>query len=161
VVRATAFPIRQRIENANLSIKEIQFYNDQKVTLRRELESGKTQVESGKVKLENGKYIHYIYLQQYTPGICKEISPNALDLSFEKGSGRILTFGTPEVMFGPSERPYQLQAIEWKDGIGKILYDNDYYYIQPRGSEAKLKIKKSVLNKIKVEKRTMKGLRIE
>jgi hypothetical protein len=124
------------------------------VTLQRELESGDTKVESGKVKLESGKYIHIIYLQPYTPGICKEILSNALVISFEQGAGRNLNFGTNGSGF------YQILATEWENSLGKVFYDNNYYYIQSKGSNVKLKVQKSVLNKIDIEKRTMKGIHI-
>lgn len=150
--------IRSRIENANIPLTELQYYNDRKVTLKRQLTSGTTEVKSGKVKLENGMYIHYIFLNPKTPGICKQIYDNKLGIAFESGSRNILAFGQSEE--GSSD-PYQIFAIEWVNGIGRINYEGKDYYIQPEGGNAKLMIRKSVLNKIDVDKRRMKGLKID
>lgn len=151
--------LRKKIENANISLKDIQYYCDRKLTLKRELESGKTQVQTGKVKFESGKYIHYIILNPNTPGVSKEIFSEKLKTQLENGQNRTLTFGKPKN--GDDNVPYRIFAKEWKNGIGEINYDNYTYYIQYVGSEAKLQIKKSVLNKIDIDKRKMKGIRIE
>jgi hypothetical protein len=150
--------IRNRIESAGISLKQIQYYNNIQVTLKRELTSGKTKVESGKVKLEDGRYIHYIFLNPLTPGVCKNINDNKLSIAFEEGNNKTLNFGKPKDGNGSS--PYQIYAIEWNDNVGKINYEGETYYIQPRGSNAKLMIKKSVLNKLDIEKRRMKGVRL-
>jgi len=151
--------IRNRIESANISLNNIQYYNDRKVILRRELESGYTKVQSGKVKLENGRYINYIILGSKTPGICTNSFTDKLNIAFESGQGTSLTFGlSPET--GNFSR-YQIFALQWTGQIGKIEYDGETYYIQQKGSGAQLMIKKKVLNKIDVEKRRMKGVRIE
>ncbi|MEE4197545.1 MAG: hypothetical protein V2I54_07870 [Bacteroidales bacterium] len=151
--------IRERVEGANISLKDLQYYNDVKLTLKRELESGKTQVESGEVKLENGKYIHYIILKPKTPGVCKHIYSNQLSIAFEQGPNKILDFGKPKGGYDFS--PYQIYANEWNNNVGMIMYEGKEYYIQPNGSHAKLMIKKSALNKIDIEKRKMKGVRLE
>jgi hypothetical protein len=151
--------LREKIEKANISLKDIQYYSDRKVILKRELESGKTQVQTGKVKFENGKYIHYIILKPNTPGVCKEIFTNKLTTQFENGQNRTLNFGKPKD--GKDTDAYQIYANKWKINIGEIYYDGYTYYIQYPGSYSRLQIKKSVLNKINIEKRKMKGIRIE
>ena len=151
--------LRKKIENANISLKDIQYYSDRRVTLKRELESGNTQVQTGKVRFENGKYIHYIILKPNTPGVCKNIYRNKLDTQFENGQNRVLSFGISED--DDNNEPYQIFASKWENNIGEIKYDSYTYYIQSHGSRAKLQIKKSVLNKIDIEKRKMKGIRIQ
>ena len=150
--------IRKRIEGSGISLKQIQYYNNMQVTLKRELTSGKTNVESGKVKLEDGRYIHYIYLKPNTPGVCKTIYDNKLSIAFEEGSNKTLAFGKGKDE--KSNTPYQIFAIEWKNNVGKVNYEGNTFYIQPGGGQAKLMIKKSVLNKIDIEKRKMKGVRL-
>ena len=161
--------LRKDIEAANISLTKIQFYNDKEVTLKRELESGqKANVESGKVVFEDGKYIHYIKLKKNTPGICKEVFTDKIAVAFEEGSGRTLTFGeNPHNTY--SSGFYQIYALEWKEAyswtsaskIGRINYDNKEYYIQPEGSNARLKVMKNFLSKIEIETRKMKGLKVD
>ena len=85
--------IRTKVESKSIPINKLQFYVDRDVELRRELSSGDMKVSSGKVKFENGKYIHIILLKKYTPGICTNYYDNAVDISFELGDGKNLTFG--------------------------------------------------------------------
>lgn len=153
--------IRNRLENADVSLQSIQYYSSKKLDIRKELETGKAKVKSGKVKLENGKYIQHIYLSNKTPGVCKTIGEGKLGIAFEQGEGKILNFG--QTLSNGDKNPfYQINAIAWEKGAGKILYDGDYYYIQPSGSDAKLQIKRSALkNKTKVKARSMKGIRVK
>jgi hypothetical protein len=158
--------VRTKVESASVAIDQLQFYNDRSVELRRELNSGETKVTSGKVKFENGKYIHIILLKKFTPGVCTSAADGRLDISFEMGDGKSLMFGVPP---GSSqETVYQILANEWirrpnaaQREMGKITYDNATYFIQSNGILARLMIKKSVVNKFAVEKRVMKGRKIQ
>ena len=156
---------REKVESKNISLDKLQFYIDRDVELRRELSSGEVKVSSGKIKFENGKYVHIILLRKYTPGVCTKIDDDKLDISFETGDGKFLTFGVAGKV-GP-ETNYQLFAQEWmtlknspQSNIGKVTYDNQTYYIQPEGTAARLMIKKSVIDKMQVKKRVMKGRKV-
>lgn len=157
--------IRRKVEAQSISIDRLQFYIDQDVELRRELASGNAEVTSGKIKFENGKYVHIILLKANTPGVCVEAGEQRLKVSFEDENGKNLTFGLP--VNAPASSPYQIVAEEWIQhtqswsvSTGKILYDGEVYYIQPEGADAKLLIKKSVVNKLEVKKRVMKGRKL-
>jgi hypothetical protein len=157
---------REKVESKNISVDQLQFYIDRDVELRRELTSGDVEVTSGKIKFENGKYIHIILLKKFTPGVCTKIEDKKLEISFESGDGKSLGFGV-EGKTTP-ETNYQLFAQEWltpknspQTTIGKITYDNKVYYIQPNGTAARLMIKKSVIDKMKVKKRVMKGRKVK
>jgi len=157
--------IRSKIENKSIPLSQLQFYVDRDVELRRELSTGDAKVNSGKIKFENGKYIHIILLKKFTPGVCTQTYPNSLDVSFELGDGKNLTFGVPNQ--ASSDYIYQIFALEWIKNnrslgeMGRITYDNKTYYIQPNGTSAKLMIKKSVVDKLEISKRVMKGRKVE
>jgi hypothetical protein len=158
--------VRSKVEKAGIQIDQLQFYVDRDVELRRELSSGETKVTSGKIKVEQGKYIHIILLKKFTPGVCTGTSDGRMDVSFEMGDGKSLIFGvapnaTPDVV-------YQIFANEWVKSpnhgnrdMGKITYDGETYYLQANGILARLMIKKSVTDKFEVERRVMKGRKID
>jgi hypothetical protein len=155
--------IKNRILADSVSLDKLQFYVDRDVELRREVSSGNMQVTSGKVVFQNGKYIHIIKLKRLTPGICSKVHNNSMEINFEVGDGKTLTFGVTGVA-SPTE-VYRLFANEWinVDGgkVGKITYDKQVYYIQPGGEGARLMIKKSVIDNLKVDSKTMSGVKIK
>ena len=155
--------VRNKVENKAIQVDKLQYYVDRDVELRRELTSGEAKVISGKVRFENGKYIHIIRLKKYTAGVCTHIYKNSLDISFEMGDGKKLTFGVNDN--APSNAVYQIYAESWIDQtsyrrVGRITYDGHVYFIQPWGSDARLMINKSVVDKMQVDKRTMKGRKL-
>lgn len=150
--------VRTKIESSNIPVSKLQFYVDRDVELRREVASGSAQVSAGVVKFENGKYVNIITLKKNTPGVCTRAYDDKIDVSFEMGEGRYLTFGK---LKRDGRAPYTLYADAWGRELGEIKYDGKTYYILPAGSEAKLMIKKSALNTLKVERRKMSGREVE
>jgi hypothetical protein len=155
--------VRKVAEADSIQLTQIQFYVDRDVQLRREVASGDAKVSSGVIKFENGKYVHIITLKKNTPGVCSVVHKNALEINFEVGDGKKLTFGV-DAQANPSE-VYRILANEWikeENGkMGRIKYDGETYYIQPGGEEARLEIKKSVIDKSKVDQNTMKGVKVK
>ncbi|MGP8215727.1 MAG: hypothetical protein ACLQQ4_09215 [Bacteroidia bacterium] len=155
--------IRTKVEADSIPLSKLQFYVDRDVELRREVSSANTKVTSGQVKFENGKYVHIILLKKFTPGVCTQVHKNSIEISFDMGDGKTLTFGVT-AMASPNEI-YRLFANEWINEdigrIGKIKYDNETYYIQPGGADARLMIKKSVIANLTVEKKTMSGVKVK
>ena len=157
--------VRTRVESKAISLTKLQYYIDRDVELRRELATGETKVTSGKIKFENGKYINIIRLKKFTEGICTSVnSTNSIEVSFETGEGKTLKFGVrPNA--GP-EKAYQIVSNELvKDNsyliAGKVNYEGQTYFIQPDGVAARLMIQKSVIDKMEVKQRTMKGRRVD
>jgi hypothetical protein len=150
--------IRTRVENSSIPVTKLQYYVDRDVEIRREVESRTAKVESGVIKLENGKYVNIVTLKKNTPGICTRIYPDKIDVSFEVGDGKYLTFG--RLKNADINAAYTLYANSWMNDMGAITYDGKQYYILPAGSEAKLMIKKSVLQTNKVDKHEMNGRKV-
>ena len=161
--------IRDIVEANNNSLTKLQFYIDRDVELRRELSSGDIKVSSGKVKFENGKYIHIIFLKKYTPGICTKVSKNSIDVSFEAGEGKNLSFETISEFDTQSDETYKIVPDEPLNNrtsfaYFKIKYDG-YIYMMKAGDTGdalpKLMINKSVIGNLKVERTRMKGQKIK
>jgi hypothetical protein len=150
--------VRTRVEKNGISVEKLQFFVDRNVELRREVSSRDAKVTSGKIKLVNGHYINIIDLKKKTPGICTGFYSNSLNVAFESGDGQYLAFGVPA--YG-SDNVYQILAQTWNNGQGKVMYEGNSYYIQPSGVEAKLLIDKSIIDKLQVKKRTMKGRTVD
>ncbi|OYX83929.1 MAG: hypothetical protein B7Y83_09910 [Flavobacteriales bacterium 32-34-25] len=152
--------IRKKVEAGDNGVNKLQFYVDRDVELRREVSSGDVKITSGKVKFENGKFIHIIILKEGTRGVCTKNYDKELGISFEIGDNKVLSFGTSKST--DLATIYHIYAQKWidTDGTGRISYDNQTYYIQPQGSSAQLMIKKSIVDKLDVKKRNMKGVKI-
>ena len=151
--------VRNRVVSKNIPLTKLQYYVDRDVVLKRTITTGETKVSSGTVKVENGKQVHIIKLKKGTPGICTQVYPDKLAISFEDGANKNLLFGFPQ--FGNSTNSYVLQVLETdKNQMGKVNYDGKIYYVQPEGLKAKIKIKKSSDTNVKVKKQTMKGRKV-
>ncbi len=150
--------LKHELQSSSIPISKVQFYVDRDVELRRELESGKATVTSGKVVFENGKYMQIVLLKKNTPGVCTEVLDHSVRISFENGSGKYLEFGQGSI--STHEDPYLIFAKAWNSGYGLISYDSLEFHIEPDGGYAGLMIDKSVVNKLEVEKRTMKGVKV-
>lgn len=151
-------PVRTNIETHSIPVSKIQFYVDRDVELRREIASGATKVSAGVVKFENGKYVNVITLKKNTPGVCIKTYGDKIDVAFESGDGKFLTFGK---LKSDDRAAYTLYADSWKDNLGVLMYDGKQYFIMPSGAEARLMIKKNVVYNNKVDKREMKGRKID
>jgi len=149
---------RKLIESKNIPLNKIQFYVDKDITLERVVNSGSTEIKSGKVEIESGKNINIIVLKKNTPGVCTKINSNSLEISFEEGDGKSITF--TETLSGKFNF-YQVSAEKWIKDQGQLTYDGNKYYIQTAGSDAKLLINKKIIKNITVEQRKMKGIKIE
>jgi len=150
--------VRSQVENSSISLEKLQYYVDRDVEIRREVSSSSAKVSSGVIKLENGKYVNIVTLKKNTPGVCTKTYPDKIDISFEVGDGKYLTFG--KLKNRDINAAYTLYANSWLNNLGEINYDGKQYYILPEGSEARLMIKKNVLHTIKVDKREMNGRKV-
>jgi len=84
--------IRTQAENSKIDLSKIQFYNSDKIILKRMLSNDEIKVASGKITIENGKYIEVIRIKKNTPGKCNITSNNQLQISFEDGANRSFLF---------------------------------------------------------------------
>lgn len=142
---------------SNVDLKKVQFYVDRDIVLQRQVSDRSAKVSGGEIKLQNGEYVHVVRLKKGTPGVITNVYRNKVDVAFEMGDKRYLTFG--EVKVG-RELPYTLFADSWHKGLGAIRYDGFTYYIMPGGGDAKLVVKKKYVNQSKVSERSMSGRKI-
>ena len=158
------FTVDQRalLESNSVPLTSCQYYVDRDVILKREVSSQEaTTLKTGKVKVEKGKYTHIITLRKNTPGVCiKVVNNRLLHISFEVGDGKYLRFGVSESDITKPSSIYNIRAIKWVNKVGEETYDGKTYYIQPGGYDAQLMFKKLTKEKLKVDKNTMKGRKV-
>lgn len=82
-------------------LKNLQFYVSHQITLRRELESGGSQVTANhKLLVVAGKTIEEVVIEEHTPGVAVQIGERTIAVSFEPGSSFLFAAaaepGTPE-----------------------------------------------------------------
>lgn len=154
---------RNQVEQKAIPVDKLQYYIDKDVELRRELSSGDATVKSGKVIIENGKYINIILLKKGTAGVCTNMGNNRLDIAFESGDNKSLSFTTGRR--AGANAVYSLDADKWltpykSSEVGQITYDGDIYFMRFAGNRPKLMIKKTGSDKYEVDKRVMSGRKL-
>lgn len=150
--------IKNDLERSNIDLSKIQFYVDRDIVLQRQIANKTAAVVGGEIKMKDGEYVHIITLKKETPGVVTRVYKNTVDVSFEVGDNRYLTFG--EVIVD-GDKLYTLFAESWFKGLGAIKYDGHTYYILPEGGTAKLVVKKKSVREAQISKREMSGRKVE
>ncbi len=102
---------KESVDNSGMPVKNIQFYNDRRIQLRRVVSSEEAKLIGGKIRFINGEYISIAYMRRFTPGICEEAPDNKLIVKFEDGYFRTFTFQCDQrdaftyFKVGPNKRP--------------------------------------------------------
>ncbi len=136
--------LKQRLEHDNIEVSKIQFYVDQKLTLRRTMGSEKGKVQSGVIIFDNGQYINELVIPAYTPGVCEHVSGDALKISFDV-AGKTIEFSA---MYNNNN--FILTGTNWHNGTTEIEYDNQTYQVScecGNAAEAKLVVRRNQVYK--------------
>lgn len=141
----------ENVKAFDIDIKDIQFYNSHKIVLERNISSEETKVSSGKIRFENGKFIERIIIKKNTPGICESHEQGIIGVSYEQGENRVLKF------VRNARDNYQLSALEWKNGYGRVAYDTTHFFIAPGGEKTLLNVRKEDIFKFKRNERIAPG----
>jgi hypothetical protein len=96
-------PFTQETRSAhNLSdddVKNLQFYVSHRITLRRELEAGGSQVTGNhKLLVVSGKTIEEVVIEDETPGVALAVHDKSIAVSFEDGTSLEFTTGGRPVL---------------------------------------------------------------
>lgn len=151
--------LRDKLEKQDVNLKDIQFYNSDKITLEREEERPEEySVRSGTVKVEEGRTIEEVIIKKKTPGVCVEAHPYHLNISFEPGSDKVLKFGRKAG--NHLTNSFKLYAKEWKGEQGKIQYGDTIYQTDKKAASSHLLVKKSQIYELIREKRVAEGRKI-
>ena len=115
-------------------LKNAQFYLSEDVTLERQLVKDMPDHISGKITVENGVRKEVIFLQKKLPVVLIDTtSTGAYTIQCESGDGKTLNFKV-----NPSTGKFVLLATEWKNGYGKLHYNQEEYYVSTEQATAHL-----------------------
>ncbi|MCF8337250.1 MAG: hypothetical protein K9I74_04635 [Bacteroidales bacterium] len=152
--------LRNKLENENINLKDVQFYNSDKIKLKRtEEKPEELSVSSGAVKIEEGKIIEEIIIKKKTPGVCVEAKSYQLNISFENGNDKYLKFGRKTG--GSLDNKFRLYAKKWKTQKGEIVYGDTLYTAPKDAANTYLMVEKDQVYELIREKRVAKGRTIE
>lgn len=152
--------LRAQLESQNIDLKDVQFYNSEKIVLKRvEEQPEEVLINEGAVEVTKGKIIEEIVIKKKTPGICKQVNRYHLNISFEAEEGKYLKFGRKA---GPMLRDrYRLYAKEWNVENGKVTYGDTLYNAGLSAADAHLLVEKNQVYDLIREKRVARGVRID
>lgn len=142
--------LRNKIENKDLNLKEIQYYLSDKIILQRVMPIDEAKIARGEIKFENGNYIDQIIINKDTPGACESFAVNKIYISFEENN--TLTF-----VRNSYSNFYELLVNKEIDNFNGVVYDSLIYKITAKGENAKLWIKKDEIYRQEVKQRVVKG----
>ncbi len=152
--------LRSKLEEQNIDLKDVQFYNSEKITLKRSEEKPEQLgVNEGEVEVKREKIIEEIVIKKKTPALCVKVNQYDLQISFEDDANDFLKFGRKagSVL---NDR-YMLYAREWDDNKGKVFYGDTLYTARKKAADAHLLVKKNQVDDLIREKRVAKGRRID
>jgi hypothetical protein len=145
------------IQEQELDISRIQFYNDNPLYLEREIiPKSDGDVKAGKVVFKSGRYIQRISLEKNTLGKIQREENGQYLLSFEKNA--------PEntLRFAPipgekGEFFYQLVDKTGNPSFSRIDYEDNRYLVIYKKPRIRLMLSKKAFNKLDVKIRKIRG----
>lgn len=151
--------IYNQIIEQNLDITGIQFYNSDKIILQRIDTIVSNSENSSKLTTREDIILEKIIIKKNRPAICDSIIDKGLSLRFEKGDSNFLVFVVKDTLLPDSK--FVIGAQSWENDLGLTPYGDKEYYIQTESIDASLKIKKRFIENFLVNKRKLKGLKID
>ena len=153
--------IREKAEHYKLDLRQVQFYIDRKVVIKRELDLNEAAgISGGKIVIENGKAINEVKIKKHTPGICENYGTDSLTISFEAGNGKSFIFGTRKYKEAPPSDFYIMYSHPGEVHNAEITYEGKTFYIE-EGTDAGLCIRRDEIFKYDKTKHIVKGRKIK
>ncbi len=146
--------MRDKYQLTPEELMSLQFYVSEGIILRRgRHERGKKTAE-GTLKLKEEVVIEEIAIPAGTPCVVEKVIDNRrLAMRFGEKPNEFLVFGSLHRKDGL----YVLQALEWRNGRGKVAYGDTYYFTNPGSADAHLLVKLKVMKRIEKRKRVVSG----
>ncbi len=147
--------IRNNLDENQLEVEKVQFYNSKKIILKRSLSKEETQIAKGIIRLEDGNYFEEIIIPKKTKGVVVRNGSEFIKIAFETGDNRNLRFVLND------DNYYQISADSWKNNYGCISYDTTTYYVIPGSSSTLLMVNKEYISNIEKNRRVLKGRSVD
>lgn len=115
--------LRQRLEHDRADIKQLKFYIDRPLVLRRTNGAMKASIKNGTLVYENGQHNDEIMIPAYTQAICKSMNGDSMTVYFDSPANTF-TFGALY-----SNDNYKMLAASWYGGTADVTYNNQTYQV--------------------------------
>ena len=145
--------LRQRAVNQGVDLRQLQFFNDKDIVLRRKIITSESTVKKGGLQLNDATNYEYVVIKKNTPGLCTEIdSLGTFSITWEKAERKGLMFKKNK------SDVFQIGANAWNNKIGEVSYKENKFDLLPEGRHTMLMVKKEHDQKIKTKKVTAEGI---
>ncbi len=135
-------------------LKSLQFYTSHDIILRRGSRQTKKSEHTGMLKINDSKLIEEIILPAGTPCVVEHVTgPDQLALRFSGRHDEFLVFGSLHEDRGY----YELKALEWRKGRGKVAYGGKYYYSDPGSRHCILLVRAKHVKTLVYQRRVVNG----
>ena len=145
--------IKEKIEKSTVKLEEVQFYNSERVIMRRVLpKTEKVAETSGTIKFRRGEFIETLIVRKNTPGVYVSQDQERLFIAFEKGPDRFLSFRL--------NGGYYMLDHRYVDKAYHVTYDGkEYVLLDGRNDFVSIKKKSSFVTDNK--RRYLKGVEVK
>jgi hypothetical protein len=143
---------------SDADLQKIQFYLSDDIVIRRALSEGTSEITSGTIKIVKGEKVEEVRIKKGTPGtFLFRAGKNNFAIGFDATTDkRYLMFGANPKRHGS----YVLLASEWKDRLGKVRYDERFYFAEEESAWASLLVDLKKIQKTEVSSRTERGRKV-
>ena len=143
---------------SDTDLQKIQFYLSDDILIRRALKEGTSEITSGTIKIVKGEKVEEVRIKKGTPGtFLFRADKNHFAIGFDATTDkRFLMFGANPKRQGT----YVLLASEWKDRLGKVRYDDRFYFAEEESAWASLLVDLKKIQKTEVSSRTERGRKV-
>ena len=140
-------------------LQKIQFYLSEDIVIRRNVTESQKAITAGTIKIVKGEKVEEVKIPKGTPGIFlfregKDHFAIGFDATNDK---RYLMFGANPNKSGE----YVLLASKWEDRMGKIKYDNSFYFAEETAAYAHLLVDLRKIRRVEVSKKTELGRKVQ
>jgi hypothetical protein len=139
-------------------LQKIQFYLSDDIVIRRNLTEGASEITSGTIKMVKGRKVEEVRIKRGTPGtFLFRANKDNFAIGFDANSDkRFLMFGANPKKQGS----YVLLASEWKDRLGKVRYDDRFYFAEEQSAWAGLLVDLRKIHKVEINSRVENGRKV-
>jgi hypothetical protein len=143
------------IDSAKVSLKQVQFYNDKPIILRRKATESEISESGGRMVEVDGDQVQEILIKKGTPGVLAGNQNGKLLVRFERGEGKTLRF------YKNSKGAYQIDAEKWVAKKGIVKYADLDFLIEPESNDVLLMFRETKRFRSTSALETVKGVKVK
>jgi hypothetical protein len=145
---------------SDTELSKIQFYLSEDIVIRRKLTEGANEISSGgSIKIFKGEKVEEVRIPHGTPGVFLfRAGDNHFAVGFDATNDKRY------LMFGPNPKrqgSYVLLASEWKNQLGKVRYDDRFFFTDEPSAWSSLLVDVRKIKSVEVTSKTERGRRVQ